>query len=117
MAGRVWLQDEAAADVHDLLEARRHLLQAGDTEDGARSQSGSAVHVFPSARDKQQPGYDRARSAAGSTRGNRAQNPRSALVAVLPPGPAADERNGGYLRAQLLFQPDLSTPGRPSRCA
>jgi len=25
--------------------------------------------------------------------------------------------NGGYMRAQLLFQPDPSTPGRPSRVA
>ena len=29
---RVWPQD-SAADVHDLLEARHHLLQAGDTEE------------------------------------------------------------------------------------
>ena len=29
---RAWPQDKAA-DVHDLLEARHHLLQAGDTED------------------------------------------------------------------------------------
>ena len=32
---RVWPQDEAA-DVHDLLEARHHLLQAGDTEDAGQ---------------------------------------------------------------------------------
>lgn len=32
---RVWPQDEAA-DVHDLLEARHYLLQAGDTEDAAQ---------------------------------------------------------------------------------
>jgi tetratricopeptide (TPR) repeat protein len=32
---RVWPQDPAA-DVHDLLEARHHLLQAGDTEDAAQ---------------------------------------------------------------------------------
>ncbi len=25
--------------------------------------------------------------------------------------------NGGYMLAQLLFQPDPSTPGRPSRVA
>jgi len=32
---RVWPQDKAA-DVHDLLEARHHLLQAGDTEDAGQ---------------------------------------------------------------------------------
>ena len=32
---RVWPQDQAA-DVHDLLEARHHLLQAGDIEDAER---------------------------------------------------------------------------------
>ena len=32
---RVWPQDQAA-DVHDLLEARHHLLQAGDTEDAGK---------------------------------------------------------------------------------
>ena len=32
---RVWPQDRAA-DVHDLLEARYHLLQAGDTEDAGQ---------------------------------------------------------------------------------
>jgi len=32
---RVWPQNEAA-DVHDLLEARHHLLQAGDTEDAGQ---------------------------------------------------------------------------------
>ena len=32
---RVWPQDRAA-DVHDLLEARHHLLQAGDTEDAGQ---------------------------------------------------------------------------------
>ena len=35
MAARVWPQDRAA-DVHDLLEARYHLLQAGDTEDAGQ---------------------------------------------------------------------------------
>ncbi len=28
-----------------------------------------------------------------------------------------DVHNGGYMLAQLLFQPDPSTPGRPSRVA
>ena len=32
---RVWPQD-SAADLHDLLEARHHLLRAGDTEDAGR---------------------------------------------------------------------------------
>ena len=32
---QVWPQDKAA-DVHDLLEARHHLLQAGDTEDASQ---------------------------------------------------------------------------------
>ena len=31
----MWPQD-TAADVHDLLEARHHLLQAGDTEDAGQ---------------------------------------------------------------------------------
>jgi tetratricopeptide (TPR) repeat protein len=44
---RVWPQDEAA-DVHDLLEARHHLLQAGDTEDaGEVSESAiSQLHTW-----------------------------------------------------------------------
>jgi len=29
----------------------------------------------------------------------------------------ASAQSGGYLRAQLLFQPDPSTPARPSRVA
>ena len=44
---RVWPQDQAA-DVHDLLEARHHLLQAGDTEDaGAGHRAGlqPAAHL------------------------------------------------------------------------
>jgi tetratricopeptide (TPR) repeat protein len=32
---RVWPQDQTA-DIHDLLEARHHLLQAGDTEDAGQ---------------------------------------------------------------------------------
>jgi hypothetical protein len=33
------------------------------------------------------------------------------------PGPRGRPELGGYLRAQLLFQPDPSTPARPSRVA
>jgi tetratricopeptide (TPR) repeat protein len=44
---RVWPQDPAA-DVHDLLEARHHLLQAGDTEDAAQitEQAVSQLHTW-----------------------------------------------------------------------
>ena len=37
---QVWPQDQAA-DVHDLLEARHHLVQAGDTEDAAEVTEGA----------------------------------------------------------------------------
>jgi len=44
---RVWPQDQAA-DVHDLLEARHHLLQAGDTEDAGQvtEQTCSQLHTW-----------------------------------------------------------------------
>ena len=41
---RVWPQDEAA-DVHDLLEARHHLLQAGDTEDAGEVTEGICLQL------------------------------------------------------------------------
>jgi hypothetical protein len=43
---RVWPQDQAA-DLHDLLEARYHLLQAGDIEDAARSLRGPSASCTP----------------------------------------------------------------------
>ena len=44
---RAWPQDRAA-DVHDLLEARHHLLQAGDTEDAGQvtEQAVSQLHTW-----------------------------------------------------------------------
>ena len=42
---RVWPQDEAAADVHDLLEARHHLLQAGDTEEAGLVTEGICLQL------------------------------------------------------------------------
>ena len=44
---KVWPQDKAA-DVHDLLEARHHLLQAGDTEDAAQvtDQACNQLHTW-----------------------------------------------------------------------
>ena len=41
---RVWPQDQAA-DVHDLLEARHHLLQAGDTEAAAQVTEGICLQL------------------------------------------------------------------------
>ena len=41
---RVWPQDRAA-DVHDLLEARHHLLQAGDTKDAAEVTEGICLQL------------------------------------------------------------------------
>jgi hypothetical protein len=44
---RVWPQDPAA-DVHDLLEARHHLLEAGDTEDAGQitEEACSQLHTW-----------------------------------------------------------------------
>ena len=41
---RVWPQDKAA-DVHDLLEARHHLLQAGDTEEAGQVTEGICLQL------------------------------------------------------------------------
>jgi len=41
---RVWPQDEAA-DVHDLLEARHHLLEAGDTEEAGQVTEGICLQL------------------------------------------------------------------------
>ena len=42
---RVWPQDEAA-DVHDLLEARHHLLQAGDTEGAGQATEQACLQLY-----------------------------------------------------------------------
>jgi len=42
---QVWPQD-LAADVHDLLEARHHLLQAGDTEDAGQVTEQAVIQLY-----------------------------------------------------------------------
>ena len=51
---RAWPQDRAA-DVHDLLEARHHLLQAGDTEDAGQVTEQASASCTPGARGTRKP--------------------------------------------------------------
>ena len=101
---RVWPQDEAA-DVHDLLEARHHLLQAGDIEEAGQVTEGICLQLDTGGAWEQEAALIRdtlARLPAGSPR-------RAAYIHHL--GMLAQAR-GDYAEAARQYQRSLDISER-----